>query len=226
MEELIYLLKRCPLFYGIRDDELYTLLKCCGAREERYEPEELVFRMGEAMNTILVLVEGEAWVFQENFWGQREELFSLKGGEVFGHSYSCARTPALPVHVATKTACRAVFLDYQRMITFCSLACDFHTRLIQNLLRLLAESAVDSENRQRHMSRKTTREKLLSYLSGQALFWGSRTFEIPHSRKELADYLGVDRSAMSSELGKLKAEGVLDYKRNRFELKGSPHPAE
>ena len=219
MEELIDLLKRCPLFYGIKEDELYTLLKCCAAQEERYEAGELVLRMGEAMNSILIMVEGTAQVCQEDFWGQKEELYQLKEGDIFGQSYSCARTPALPVSVETAGPCRAVFLDYQRMITFCSLACEFHTRLIQNLLRLLSEANVKLENRSRHMTRKTTREKLLSYLSQQALLRGSREFEIPYNRQELADYLGVDRSAMSSELGKLKAEGVLDYRRNWFGLR-------
>lgn len=137
---------------------------------------------------------------------------------MFGQSYSCARTPALPVQLIAEKVCRAVFLDYQRMITFCSLACDFHTRLIQNLLRILAEANVGFENRGRHMSRRTTREKLLSYLSQQALQRGSRTFEIPYNRQELADYLGVDRSAMSSELGRMKAEGILNYRKNWFEL--------
>lgn len=218
MEELCYLLKRSPLFYGIRDEELYTLLKCCAAREESYEPGELILRMGEAMNSIMVLAEGKALVFQENFWGQREELYHLGEGEVFGQSYSCARTPALPVQLVAESACRAAFLDYQRMITFCSLACGFHTRLIQNLLRILAEANVGFENRGRHMSRRTTREKLLSYLSQQALQRGSKSFEIPYNRQELADYLGVDRSAMSSELGKMKAEGILNYRKNWFEL--------
>ena len=170
------------------------------------------------MNSMMVLVEGKVLVFQEDFWGQKEELYHIGEGEVFGQSYSCARTPALPVQLIAEKVCRAVFLDYQRMITFCSLACDFHTRLIQNLLRILAEANVGFENRGRHMSRRTTREKLLSYLSQQALQRGSRTFEIPYNRQELADYLGVDRSAMSSELGRMKAEGILNYRKNWFEL--------
>ena len=218
MEELSYLLKRCPLFYGIREDELYTLLKCCAAREERYEPGEWVRGEGRAMNSKMGLVGGKVLVFQEDFWGQKEELYHIGEGEVFGQSYSCARTPALPVQLIAEKVCRTVFLDYQRMITFCSLACDFHTRLIQNLLRILAEANVGFENRGRHMSRRTTREKLLSYLSQQALQRGSRTFETPYNRQELADYLGVDRSAMSSELGRMKAEGILNYRKNWFEL--------
>ena len=169
MEELVDLLKRCPLFYGIKEDELYTLLKCCAAQEERYEAGELVLRMGEAMNSILIMVEGTAQVCQEDFWGQKEELYQLKEGDIFGQSYSCARTPALPVSVETTGPCRAVFLDYQRMITFCSLACGFHTRMIHNMLRMVSENNVKLENKLEHVCRRTTREKLLSYQSGEAM---------------------------------------------------------
>ncbi len=124
----------------------------------------------------------------------------------------------LPVSVVTEGPCEVLFLQYQRMITFCSLACDFHTRLIQNMLRVLSEHNVKLENKLEHMSRKTTRDKLLSYLSQQAVACGGRDFDIPHSRQELARYLGVDRSAMSNELSKMKTEGLLEFQRNHFVL--------
>lgn len=219
MDEYLHLAKKSPLFYGINDDELYTLLKCTAAEDTRYEEGEYIFRMGESVNQVMILLRGRAVVLHENFWGEKEEIYHLREGELFGEAYSCARTPVLPVSLVSEGSSQVLFLDYQRMITFCSLACEFHTRLIQNLLRLLSEANVKLENRSRHMSRKTTREKLLSYLSQQALLRGSREFEIPYNRQELADYLGVDRSAMSSELGKLRAEGVLDYRRSWFGLR-------
>ena len=219
MEELVDLLKRCPLFYGIKEDELYTLLKCCAAQEERYEAGELVLRMGEAMNSILIMVEGTAQVCQEDFWGQKEELYQLKEGDIFGQSYSCARTPALPVSVETTGPCRAVFLDYQRMITFCSLACEFHTRLIQNLLRIVARKNLMLNQKIEFISKRSTREKLMAYLTAQAKAADSHTFSIPYNRQELADYLGVERSAMSAELGKLKKEGILDFHKNHFQIR-------
>ena len=159
MEEFLHILRKSPLFYGVNDDELYTLLKCCAAEQTRYEEGEYIYRMGESLNSIMIMLSGSAMVVQENFWGRQEELFRVREGEIFGESYSCARTAVLPVSVVTEGPCEVLFLQYQRMITFCSLACDFHTRLIQNMLRVLSEHNVKLENKLEHMSRKTTRDK-------------------------------------------------------------------
>lgn len=218
MEEYIYLLKRTPLFYGIREEELYTLLRCCAAREERYEDGEAVCRMGEALGVLLILLEGEAEVCREDFWGRRETVCRLEPGDSFGEAYSCARTAALPVSVIARGECRAAALDYQRMTSFCSLACGFHGRMVQNLLRMVAEDRVRLENRLEHMEKRSIRDKLLSYLSRQAVNRGARSFDIPFSRRELAEYLGVDRSALSSALGRLREEGLIEFHRNRFTL--------
>ena len=174
--------------------------------------------MGESVNKVLVLLRGKACVIQENFWGHQEHIYHIKEGELFGQSYSCARTPVLPVSVVAEGGCETLFLNYQRMITFCPLACDFHTRFIHNMLRLVSEHNVKLENKLEHVCRRTTREKLLSYLSEQAMAKGGRDFDIPHNRQELAEYLCVDRSAMSSELSKMRAEGILDFQKNHFVL--------
>ena len=138
MEEWLPLVKKSPLFYGINDDELYTLLKCCASEQVLYEDGEYIFRMGESVNKVLVLLRGKACVIQENFWGHQEHIYHIKEGELFGQSYSCARTPVLPVSVVAEGGCETLFLNYQRMITFCPLACDFHTRFIHNMLSMCA----------------------------------------------------------------------------------------
>lgn len=218
MEEMIKRVKKSPLFYGINEEELYTLLKCTGAQSQQFEPGELLFRLGESVDRVMILLRGSALVVQENFWGEREVLFRLKEGGNFGEAYSCARTAVLPVSVEAQEECEALFLNYQRMITFCSLACEFHTRLIHNLLRLVSNENVKLAHKLEHVSRKTTRDKLLSYLSKEAVSQGSRSFDIPYNRQELAEYLGVDRSAMSSELGRLRDQGILEFKKNHFTL--------
>lgn len=218
MDDYLRRVKKSPLFYGMSEDELYTLLKCSAAEQAVYEEGEYIFRMGESLDRMMILLSGSAVVFQETFWGQREELYEIKEGEAFGEAYACARTAVLPMSVAAQGECQVVLLNYQRMITFCSLACDFHTRMIHNLLRMVSERSVRMEDKLEHVSRKSTREKLLSYLSREAMVQGSRSFDIPHNRQELAQYLGVDRSAMSSELGKLKREGILDFQKNHFTL--------
>lgn len=218
MEEFLHLIKKSPLFYGINDDELYTLLKCCGADQVLYQDGEYIFRMGESVNKVMILLRGKACVLQENFWGRQEQIYHIKEGEIFGESYSCARTPVLPVSVVTEGASQVLFLNYQRMITFCSLACEFHTRFIHNMLRLMSEQNVKLENKLEHVCQKSTREKLLSYLSKHAIAQGSRDIDIPHNRQELAEYLCVDRSAMSNELSKMRTEGILDFQKNHFIL--------
>ena len=218
MDDYLHRIKKSPLFYGINDDELYTLLKCVAAQQMIYENGEYIFRMGESVDRVMVLLSGSAVVFQETFWGEPEVLYQIEEGEAFGESYSCARTAVLPVNVVAMGECQVVFLSYQRMITFCSLACDFHTRMIHNLLRMVSERSVRLEDKLEHVSRKTTRDKLLSYLSKEAMVQGSKSFDIPHNRQELAQYLCVDRSAMSSELGKMKKEGILDFQKNHFTL--------
>ena len=218
MEEYLHRVKKSPLFYGINDNELYTLLKCCAAEQVPYEDGEYIFRMGESVNKVLILLKGRARVIQENFWGRQEMIYHIREGELFVESYSCARTPVLPVSVVTEGPCEALFLNYQRMITFCSLACEFHTRFIHNMLRLVSEHNVKLENKLEHVCRKSTREKLLSYLSEQAISQGGRAFDIPHNRQELAEYLCVDRSAMSNELSKMRTEGILDFQKNHFVL--------
>ena len=90
MEEWLPLVKKSPLFYGINDDELYTLLKCCASEQVLYEDGEYIFRMGESVNKVLVLLRGKACVIQENFWGHQEHIYHIKEGELFGQSYSCA----------------------------------------------------------------------------------------------------------------------------------------
>ena len=69
MEEFLHILRKSPLFYGVNDDELYTLLKCCAAEQTRYEEGEYIYRMGESLNSIMIMLSGSAMVVQENFWG-------------------------------------------------------------------------------------------------------------------------------------------------------------
>ena len=118
MEEWLPLVKKSPLFYGINDDELYTLLKCCASEQVLYEDGEYIFRMGESVNKVLVLLRGKACVIQENFWGHQEHIYHIKEGELFGQSYSCARTPVLPVSVVAEGGCETLFLNLSSGLRF------------------------------------------------------------------------------------------------------------
>lgn len=219
MEQYLHVIKKSPLFYGLREEEIPTMLQCMAADQRQYQEGEFICGMGEAATDFAMVLDGKARVIREDFWGGAEKFEELRPGDLFGPEYACAQATILPVGLMAETDCEAVFMEYKRMITVCNLACDFHNRLLQNMLRILAERNVAMDRNIRHMSKRTTRQKLLSYLSEEATRKGSPSFEIPYSRQELADYLGVDRSAMSNEISKLQREGYLEAKRNLFVLK-------
>lgn len=221
MDDFIYVLKRSPLFYGIREEEIPTMLQCLVADRQQFQTGELICRMGQAATDFAMILTGRGQVIRQDFWGGEERFEILEPGSLFGPEFACAQATILPVGLVALEDCEVVFMEYKRMINVCSLACGFHNRLLQNMLRILADQNIHMERNIRHMAKKTTREKLLSYLSEEGVKNGSPSFEIPLSRQELADYLSVDRSAMSSELGKLQKEGWLEAKRNRFVLKTS-----
>ena len=196
-----------PLFRGIPAEELPTLLVQASAKERRFQKTELLLRRGDVTGRLGLVLEGSVHIIREDFWGNRSIVGLAGPGEIFAESYALAGKP-LAVSVLAATDGRALFLD----------AGHLSQRLSANLLALLAEKNLMLTEKMRHMARRTTREKLLSYLSAQALRAGTAEFDIPLDRQQLADFLAVDRSAMSAALGKLRDEGVLEFRKNHFRL--------
>jgi CRP-like cAMP-binding protein len=139
-------------------------------------------------------------------------------GELFGESHAFSREGTLPVSITATTDCRILLIDSRRVTTCCSNACEFHNRVIFNLLRLTASKNQLLHQKLQITARRTTREKLLAYLAFQAKQLGSSEFTIPYDRQALADFLEVDRSGLSAEIGKLRREGVLECRKNSFRL--------
>lgn len=155
---------------------------------------------------------------REDIFGNRAILTALMPGQLFGETFACAGVEILPVSVIAVSDCKILLLDYRRIITTCPTACVFHSRLIENMLKILAGKNLVLNQKIEALSARTTREKLLAYLVAQAGVAGSRRFTIPSTRQELADYLSVDRSAMSREMGIMQKEGMIRFKKNCFEL--------
>ena len=204
------ILENSRLFAGIRVDEIQPMLSCLQAVERKYPRGAYIFHTGEEVRALALLVRGTAHIQKEDFWGNRSIVGLAGPGEVFAESYALAGEP-LSVSVLAASDGAALFLDAHRLAD---------ARLTDNLLSLLAKKNLMLTGKMRHMARRTTRDKLLSYLSAQALAAGSSEFDIPMDRQQLADYLAVDRSAMSAALGKLRDEGVLTFRKNHFRLLG------
>ncbi|MDR2523255.1 MAG: Crp/Fnr family transcriptional regulator [Synergistaceae bacterium] len=224
MEEFFpILLRNCPLFAGFDEADLRALLMCLSAVRKHFEKNTFVFVMDERAGLVGIVLSGAVHVVREDFWGGREILTRVEPGGLFGEAFACAGVEKLPVSAVADEESHVLLLDCQRFLKPCPSACTFHHKLIKNLTHILARKNVMLTQKLECVTRRTTREKLLCYLSERARLAGGRAFDIPFDRQELADYLSVDRSAMSAELSKMRTKGLLRYHRNHFELPGAKH---
>jgi len=218
MKEYLDVLKTVNLFRGIEESDLQPLLSCLSAKSAHYEKGRTVFFSGESIERFGIVLSGQVQIVQDDYYGNRSILAKIDKGNLFGESFACAESKTLPVSVITTAESELLFIDRHRLAAPCSKACGFHSRLIQNLLSIVSEKNISLTQKIEFTSKRTTREKLLAYLSAEAKKTGSSRFSIPYNRQELADYLSVERSAMSAELSKLRDEGVLNFHKNQFEL--------
>ena len=218
MEEFLPVLRRSALFTGIRADEISSMLTCLHARRADYQKGEYLLRVGDRADHVGLLLSGSALIVQENFWGARNLVSQVQPGQLFAEAFACSPGAALTIAVEANEDCSVLWLGVQQILTTCPTACVYHTRMIRNLLSDLADKNLRFNEKLSHLGQRTTKEKLLSYLSAEAQRQGSEAFDIPFTRQQLADYLSVERSAMSAELGKLRDEGVLTFEKNHFHL--------
>ena len=211
-------LKSCPLFRDIAEKDLGSLLQCLSAREKHYPKGAYLITQGESIHELGIVLTGAIHVVNEDFWGDRALLAQIEPGDLFGEAFCCIQANSLSVSVVAAEACSVLMADYGKVIGTCPTACPYHTRLIQNMLGILACKNVNLTRKLEHVMKRSTRSKLLSFLSEQAVLAGSSRFDIPFTRQELADYLSVDRSAMSGELSRMRDEGLLRFDRSSFEL--------
>ena len=157
-------------------------------------------------------------IIQEDYWGHRNVIGKCGPGDYFGESFAATPGSVLNVSVLASEDTEVMMLNVRKMLTTCSSACDHHNRMVRNLIGVMADKVLFLNEKITHTGKHTTRDKLLSYLSSEAIRRQSRSFDIPYDRQQLADYLGVERSAMSAELSKLQKEGIVKTKRSHFEI--------
>lgn len=218
MRENLPILRACPLFEGIREEDLLGMLGCLGAVPMNVKKGQNVFSEGDQAVRVGIVLEGKLLLLREDYFGNRSIFGQVLPGQLFGETYAFSHAQSLPVTVSAEEDSRLLLLDSRRITTCCSNACEFHNRVIYNLLRLVADKNLLLHQKIQITSQRTTAEKLMAYLSQQAKLHNSPTFTIPYDRQALADYLEVDRSGLSTEIGKLKKQGILSCEKNRFTL--------
>lgn len=218
MKKYLSMLRQTQLFAGVTDEEVTSMLSCLGARLHTYPKGSCVLEQGTALTDILVLAEGSLHIQKDDYWGKRSILGQIGVGEMFGEAYVATDSGPLINDVVAVEDSTVIFFDVRKMITTCSSACRFHTMVVQNLFFAISDKNRKLVQKLSHMSRRSTREKLLSYLSEEADKAKGSEFTIPFNRQQLADFLSVDRSAMSNELCKMRDEGILEFDRSSFRL--------
>ncbi len=219
MKDFLSTLRSSQLFSGIFENELISMLSCLDTKKEDFPKEAFVLRAGDTADSIGFVLSGTVLVIQEDIWGNRNILSKAGPGQTFAAAYACAPGSILNVSVIAETPVTVMFLNVKRILDVCPSACSYHSRVIRNLLSELAGKNLRFSEKFTHMGQRTTRSKIMSYLSAEAQRLGKYEFDIPFSRQQLADYLGVERSGLSLELGKMRKDGLLDFHKSHFILK-------
>lgn len=209
------LLLQIPLFAGIGADRLPALLHAMRAERRRYTRGESIFHMGAQTGAMGVVLSGSVTIAFDDIWGNHSILGCASRGELFAETYAMLQTPMM-VQVMAQADTEVLFLHTQAL--FQRTLEQEGTQLLQNLLHMTAQKNLNLSRRMQHTSSKLIRGRLLSYLSFQASMQGSCEITIPFNRQQLADYLSVERSALSNEISKMQREGLLRTERNCFWL--------
>lgn len=218
MENFYPILSRCPLFDGIAPEELCAMLGCLGAKEITALKGQPISCEGDEAIYVGIVLAGAVQLVREDYYGNRSIVAHIAPAEVFGETYACAGIATLPISIVADEDSTCLLIDCRRITASCTSACVFHSRIIFNLLRLVANRNLVYDQKIEITSKRTTRDKLMTYLLIQAKLQGSNTVTIPYDRQALADYLEVDRSGLSAEISKLRREGTLESNKRTFRL--------
>ena len=218
MKKYFDVLRRCRLFESIADGDLMAMLGCIGAKEEQYKKEELIFTEGKTICQLGVVLSGRVQIVRNDYYGNRSIVATITPGQIFGESFACAEHVPLNVDVIAAEATVVLLADVRRLLHSCSNACDFHNQMIMNLLKIMAGKNLAFHQKIEITSKRTTRDKLMTFLLLEAKKQGSSSFTIPYDRQELADYLEVERSGLSAEISKMCKEGLIESKRSWFKV--------
>lgn len=210
-------LKNVPLFTGMHEDDLEEMLNCLGANKKIYKKDSIVISVGDSISSVGIILSGSARIVKEDIDGNINIVSELKTSDIFAEVFACSGTLS-SISVVTQTDCEILFVVFEKVINTCSSSCKFNSKLIENMLRLIASKNIQLHDKIEILSKRSTREKLLEYFAKQIEISDSNKFKIPFTRNEMADFLCVDRSALSRELGKMRDEGIIRFYKNNFEV--------
>ncbi len=218
MKKYFNSIRKCTLFDDINDEQLKKMLVCLGARVESFDKKYTVMAEGSPAKYLGIVLSGSCQIIRTDYYGNRSILAEVGESELFGEAFSCAEMDSVPVNVIANEPSEIMLINASHILSTCENSCGFHKQLIFNLMKDLARKTIVFNQKIEVISKRTTREKLMTYLMMCAKRAGSDGFNIPFDRQELADYLEVERSGLSAEIAKLRREGILESTKNYFKL--------
>ncbi len=218
MKNIAKLLENCRLFQGIEGEELTHLLTCLDAREYNFSRGSFVWMQGDSDYKVGIVTEGKVNIIKEDLMGNRSLIASISAPHIFGESLVSSEAPESPVSVQAAVDSKILLFDFIRLVKSCGSACTYHTRLIQNMMKILAGKNIYLNEKIDYLSRTTTRQKVSAYLLNHITDADRLLSVIPLNREELADYLGVNRSALSRELSLMRSDGLISFKKDTFSI--------
>lgn len=218
MEQYLSALAKNPLFENMDAACIPQVLSCLRAHKKQYRQGTFIRQAGDKADFIGIVLEGNVQVLQDDYNGKRTITSAITSGALFAEAFACSGVQELPVSILAVTDCVVLLLNIDRILNPCENACAFHQQLLRNLLKIVARKNVFLNRKLDIVSHKTTQEKIMAFLHEQAHLHHSSEFTIPYDRQALADYLGVERSAMSAEISKLRSAGIIEVHRSHFRL--------
>ncbi|MDR1195109.1 MAG: Crp/Fnr family transcriptional regulator [Endomicrobium sp.] len=211
-------MKKVELFEGLSDDETGKALEYLGKNNMKFRKGAIIINAGEAVYNIGIVLNGSVQIMKEDFDGARSIIAQLYPSAIFGEALAAAGVKKSPVAVFASSNCEILFIPFSKIINMRGKSGKIHSKIISNMLKILAGKNIFLNNKIEHLSKRSIREKLLSYLKEESRRYNLKEFTIPFNRNELADYLFLDRSAMSRELGKMRDDGLIEFDKSRFKL--------
>jgi CRP-like cAMP-binding protein len=209
-------LKETALFYQMREEDIQSALSCIKATVSSYQKNDYLLFAGQSAPALGIVISGSVHIIKENILGDRMIIGIVSEHELFGETYACAGIQTMPVSIQALEDCKVLYVDISKLLNRCSNSCHFHQDMIENLVKIIAQKNMLLNAKMNYISHKTIRNRLEAYFLDQVELHQSSTFHIPFNRNELADFLCINRSAMSRELGNMKKEGLIVYRKNKF----------
>lgn len=217
MNEYINTINKTPLFKNLSNEEILSFLNCAKKRVRQYKKGEVILLAGNTTDTIGIILSGTCHIIREDYWGNKTIINEINESGIIAEVFAIQQIPLENTAIA-KTDVSVMFLSIKTVLNPCSNSCSFHNEIIKNLIILLATKTMVMNRKLEHITKRSMKDKILSYLSSMSEIKKSKTFEIPYNRTELSEFLCVDRAALSKELSRLQMEGIISYKKNEFTL--------